>query len=156
MAQGGLANKEDYLSYTNKADGCKRLGFGKQHVKYTITEAIKVFQIALTKEGKTKSKSASFWLQVERSQILPKRTADSLRNFWKTVEKSGLENYMRQALETNTWYCHAFCKIPKVKMICSANDDGSLEVELIRLAEDPRTISTNRQLAIMKNSSKFS
>ena len=117
MKEGTLLNRESYHSFNNQHEGCKRLGFGKQHVRYTITEAIKVFQIALQKENKTKSKSASFWIEVERNQTLPKRTADSLRNFWKTVEKNGLENYMRNALEKNTWYCHAFCKIPKVQLI---------------------------------------
>ena len=73
-------------------------------------------------------------MQVEREQTLPKRTADSLRNFWKTVEKKGLENYMRTALEANTWYCHAFCKIPKVQLICVTNED-ELEINLIRFVE---------------------
>jgi hypothetical protein len=53
-----------------------------------------------------------------------------MRNFWKTVERKGLENYMRNALETNTWYCHAFCKIPKVQLICTVADDD-LEKNLI-------------------------
>jgi len=80
---------------------------------------------------------------------LPKRTADSLRNFWKNVEKKGLENYMRTALETNTWYCHAFCKIPKVQLICPLSDsqnNGELERELIRMAEEKvaTTLTTNR------------
>jgi len=46
---------------------------------------------------------------------------------------------MRTALETNTWYCHAFCKIPKVQLICTVNDDeanGELELNLIRQAEN--------------------
>jgi hypothetical protein len=106
-----------------------------------------VFQIALTKEGKARSKSAQFWMEVERHQILPKRTADSLRNFWKTVEREGLENHMRQALETNTWYCHAFCKIPKVKLICpiiESQEDAFLEQEMIELATHAPTITTHR------------
>ena len=102
----------EYFAYNNQEDHCKRLGFGKNHVRYTITEALKVFSLALP--NKKKSKSANFWMQVEREKTLPNRTADSLRNFWKTNEKKGLENYMRTALENNTWYCHAFCKIPKV------------------------------------------
>lgn len=71
-------------------------------------------------------------MQVERNQIMPKRTSDSLRNFWKTVEKQGLENYMRKALESNTWYCHAFVKIPKVQLICTIDgeDNGELELNL--------------------------
>jgi hypothetical protein len=85
---------------------------------------------------------------VEREQTLPKRTADSLRNFWKTVERKGLENYMRTALESNTWYCHAFCKIPKVKLVCTYRDneaDGELEREMIQLAESAIQRKTHRQ-----------
>ena len=46
---------------------------------------------------------------------------------------------MRSALETNTWYCHAFCKIPKVQLICTLSEsqnNGDMERELIRLAEN--------------------
>lgn len=90
-------------------------------------------------------------MEVERHQIIPKRTADSLRNFWKTVEREGLENHMRQALETNTWYCHASCKIPKVKLICpiiESQDDGFLEQEMIELVQKAPTISTHRQFVL--------
>lgn len=119
-------------------------------MRYTITEAMKIFSIALQKQNKTKSKSASFWLDVERQQTLPKRSADSLRNFWKTVEKKGLENYMRGALEDNVWYCHAFCKIPKVQLICTIEEDtgGELEQELIRQAESAPQRTTHRQLTL--------
>lgn len=86
-------------------------------------------------------------MQVEREQTLPKRTADSLRNFWKTVERKGLENYMRNALESNTWFCHAFCKIPKVKLMCTYREDeanGQLEREMIQLADNAIQRQTNR------------
>ena len=45
---------------------------------------------------------------------------------------------MRGALEDNVWYCHAFCKIPKVQLICTIEDEtnGELEKELIRQAEN--------------------
>jgi hypothetical protein len=68
-------------------------------------------------------------MEIERTQKLPQRSADSLRNFWKTVERRGLENYMKEALESNTWYCHAFCKIPKVQLIQTVSDDGNGELE---------------------------
>ena len=66
VKEGKLLERDTYFSYHNDHDGAKRLGFGKKHVKFTITEAIKVFQIAVQKENKIKSKSAHFWLQVER------------------------------------------------------------------------------------------
>ena len=137
MREGALKEKEEFkIGKLEEQSGIKRLGFGKQHVRYTITEAIKIFQIALQKENIGSAKSATFWLDVERKQVLPKRTADSLRNFWKTTEKKGLENYMRTALETNTWYCHAFCKIPKIILYSADNmTGGDLERELLDLAD---------------------
>lgn len=145
VKEGRLLPKESYLSFTNAdSTGCKRLGFGKNNVRYTITEAIKVFQIAL--RNKQCSKSAQFWMQVEREYTLPKRTADSLRNFWKTVERKGIENYMRSALDSNTWYCHSFPRIPKVQLVLPyrAEDmNGELERNLIRLAEIGPTTSSS-------------
>jgi len=93
---------------------------------------------------------------VEREQTLPKRTADSLRNFWKTVERKGLENYMRNALDSNTWFCHAFCKIPKVKLMFICREDeanGELEREMIRLAESAIQRKTHRQQQLEKSKS---
>lgn len=49
VKEGVLLNKDWYFSFNNQHDNCKRLGFGKQHVRYTITEAIKIFSIALQK-----------------------------------------------------------------------------------------------------------
>ena len=58
---------------------------------------------------------------------------------------------MRSALEDNVWYCHAFCKIPKVQLICTINDDetnGDIERELIRTAENVGARTTHRQLTL--------
>ena len=64
VKEGRLIDKMEYFAYNNQEAHCKRLGFGKQHVRYTITEALKVFSLALP--NKKKSKSANFWMQVER------------------------------------------------------------------------------------------
>lgn len=76
------------------------------------------------------------------------------------MEKKGLETYMRGALEDNVWYCHAFCKIPKVQLICTIEDEtnGDLEKELIRQAESaPQRSTTHRQLTLeaKKNNSVY-
>ena len=85
---------------------------------------------------------------------MPKRTADSLRNFWKTTEKKGLENYMRTALETNTWYCHAFCKIPKIILYQADNMvNGDLEREMLELAD--RLPKPSLSQWEQKNNSKY-
>jgi hypothetical protein len=45
---------------------------------------------------------------------------------------------MTNALESNTWYCHAFCKIPKIELLNPIGEDqinGKLEKELIELSK---------------------
>jgi len=54
---------------------------------------------------------------------------------------------MRNALDSNTWYCHSFCKIPKVKLVCTYRDgeaDGALEREMIDLSESAIQRTTPR------------
>ena len=56
---------------------------------------------------------------------------------------------MRTALETNTWYCHAFCKIPKVQLVCPEGlKDGHLEQELFQIGEKTPMLTTSRQMAL--------
>ena len=106
VKSGELLQNKDYKLYDNpEVMGIRRFAFGKSNVKYTIREAIKIFQLAL--RNKDKSKGAQFWLQVERENLIPKRTGDSLRNFWKESCKKGIENYMKSALHGNVWYCHS-------------------------------------------------
>ena len=115
VKESRLLPKDDYFSYKNEEKKSRKITFGKNNVKYTITEALKVFTIAL--RNREKNKAASYWVEVERTGIMPNRSADSMRNFFKTALKKGLENFMKQALSQNTWYCHAFTRIPKVELI---------------------------------------
>ena len=43
VKEGSLLPKEGYLSFENTHENCKKLNFGKQNVRYTIREAIKIF-----------------------------------------------------------------------------------------------------------------
>ena len=56
IKEGRLLDKMEYFAYNNQEKHCKRLGFCKPNPKYTITEALKVFGIAMP--NKTKSKGA--------------------------------------------------------------------------------------------------
>lgn len=88
--EGVLLDKALYFVQNSKHENCKRLGFGKSSIKYTITEAIKIFTIGTSKENKIQAKSSSFWVDVARKNIIPKRSAESIREFWKKHEKKGL------------------------------------------------------------------
>lgn len=66
---------------------------------------------------------------------------------------------MRTALESNTWYCHAFCKIPKVKLVCIYREneaDGELEREMIQIAENVIQRKTHRQQMLDQEKAGFS
>ena len=55
--------------------------FSCEKVKYTLREGVKIFELAL---ANPKSNSgATFWLKIEREHLIPKRTGDSMRAFWK-------------------------------------------------------------------------
>ena len=61
---------------------------------------------------------------------------------------------MRNALESNTWFCHAFCKIPKVKLVHTYREDeadGELERDMIQLAENAIQRKTHRQQLMDKS-----
>ena len=51
---------------------------------------------------------------------------------------------MTSALESNTWYCHAFCKIPKIELLYPIGEDeinGQLEKALIEQSKLGKIIS---------------
>ena len=51
---------------------------------------------------------------------------------------------MTNALESNTWYCHAFCKIPKIELLYPIGEDeinGQLEKALIELSSKGKIVS---------------
>ena len=77
IKEGKLLDKEDYFRYECAGEGIKRIEFGKGKVPYTMTEAIKIFEIGLA--NASRSRGATFWQEVERSSIIPKRTSDSMR-----------------------------------------------------------------------------
>jgi hypothetical protein len=45
ITSGKLLDKDDYFRYDNTGDGIKRIDFGRGKVIYTITEAIKIFEL---------------------------------------------------------------------------------------------------------------
>jgi hypothetical protein len=82
----------------------------------TLTEAIRVFELAI--ENRAKCSGAAYWLEVERKEyLLPGRKGDVLRAFWKEHSKTGLEPYIRTAPENKIRYSHMREHIPEIKQI---------------------------------------
>lgn len=107
-----MLEKEEFFRYSNPEDGAKRLDFGRSKVVYTMMEGLKVLEIGFNNSGS--SRGVSFWLEVERSGVIPKRSAESMRTFFKNNSVIGVNEYMKKALESNAKFCHAFNRIPKV------------------------------------------
>lgn len=48
IKSGSLLPKDDYFRFENSGDGIKRIDFGRGKIQYTMTEAVKLFEIALS------------------------------------------------------------------------------------------------------------
>ena len=66
----------------NDGKGIKKLDFAKSRVVYTITEGIKIFEVAQAKNRE--NTGAKFWKDKEAQGIIPFRSSESMRNFFKT------------------------------------------------------------------------
>jgi hypothetical protein len=91
-------------------------------VLYTITEALKIFTIGLSNQNS--AAGSSFWQQIERKGLVPNRTAESMRSFWKINKKIGLERYIQKAMTENNRFSHSFVMAP-----CSRQSSTSNNVE---------------------------
>ena len=97
----------EYLVFNNKDPSCLKLDFSAQKVRYTIREGIKIFELALA--NPESASGSSFWLEIERQNIIPRRTGESMRNFWKEKRNKGLELYLKSAVaHDQDRFSHAF------------------------------------------------
>jgi len=87
----------------------------KGKTPFTLTEAIKVFEIAVA--NVERSGGATFWREIEKkTHIISNRSAESLRGFWKKHSEQGLEDFIRKALENNLRFSHMIKNIPEIKL----------------------------------------
>ena len=126
--EGKLVDREDYKLYENTGNHLKRVDFDKEKRNYTLTEAMKVFTLG-TKNAA--SRGSKYWQTIEKEKGLPNRPAESMRNFWKTNLKKGLENYLKNAIDDGSRYCHAFAEIPEVRV---TTDSTAIEEKLFQQA----------------------
>ena len=126
--EGKLLAKEDYELFLTEDKYLKKIDFNKKHCLYTLTEAMKVFELGTKNKG---SRGSKFWQEVEKDKTIPNRPAESMRNFWKTQLKKGLENYLKKAIDDGSRYCHAFGEIPEVRFVV---DNSAIEDKLLEEA----------------------
>lgn len=94
-------DKDDYFLRSNQDinnNKNKRFALSK-YTAYTLTEAFKVYEIA--QANKARCQSANFWKEIEFKGLIPERTMDSMRNFFKTQLKFGLVEYYKEHVSTH-------------------------------------------------------
>lgn len=87
------------MAFFNNDKNIKRLEFSSEKVKYTIREGLKVFELALSNPNS--NSGATFWLKVERDNLIFRRTGESMRAFWKLNRSKGIEKYLLEAVKND-------------------------------------------------------
>lgn len=84
----------------------------KKRTAYTIIEVLKMFDLA-KKDIDYSSRSVKFWDEVEKKNIIPDRTSQSLRTAWRKFSKYGEEQFIREALkDKKVRFSHQFEAVP--------------------------------------------
>ncbi|CDW88076.1 UNKNOWN [Stylonychia lemnae] len=155
IKSGQLEDETTHLFAVNSENELKikRLELHKSQ-NYTITEAIKIYEIASSKENKHRSQSAAFWKEVSEKGIIPGRTGESMRNFLKKSLKLGLEAYLKGVIADSAKYSHFFFEIPKPSN--KSSDITRQEREYLRMAP-PKHYNRNGAIdsKIAKTYNKF-
>lgn len=114
VAQKKCLKKEDYQICQNIDDDSMKLNIGKKK-KYTIMEGIKLFDTINNQKQVTVN--VQFWNKVVKQSILPERTADSMKLFWRKYEYKTLEEYLIECINENTDFCLSFKEIPNADFV---------------------------------------
>ena len=116
IAQNKCVNKENYFLCINIDEKSRLLNIGKKK-KYTIIEGIKLYEM-LNQHKNLQINNSQFWLKAQQQGILPERTADSMKNFWKkNFEYKTLEEYLIECLHEGTDFCLSFKQIPNQQFV---------------------------------------
>lgn len=145
IQEQSLLDCSDYLAFSKsnkELGGGLKIEFTKGNTQYTITEAIKIFSLALA--NPQVARGANFWNSIEKEGLIPNRTSDSMRSFWKENTNSGLVNYLQQAIKNRAWYCHAFSEIPQV---CVGQSNSAVEERVFESARNANTNKAHEQIA---------
>ena len=106
---GDLLNKDDYKLIDNEMENALKLNIGRKK-RYTVMEGVKLYAImGAKKTGKVQN---DLWKSIERKQLIPERSADSLKAFWKKHSSMTLEDYLIECIFFKTDFCLSFKLIP--------------------------------------------
>lgn len=90
----------------------KKLEFKTKKEPYTITEIIKIYEIVGTLAKDKTGFSKSFWEKYE--DLIPNRSAESLKTIWKKYHDVRFEDFIRDAESKNMPFSHEYKEIPEI------------------------------------------
>ena len=138
IKQGSLLEPDNFYAFENREKGSKRVTFKSNNIRFTITEGLKIFELAkANQKTEREARGSAFWLEVERKGLIPNRKGDCLREFWKLHIHGELEDYMRKAVADEDRYCHAQKQIPQVRPQTKDGAYHQAEVRLFGAASIP-------------------
>ena len=79
-------------------------------------EGIKLYEL-ITNQKSIQTSTSTFWAKVQNQGILPERTADSMRNFWKKNSSKTLEEFLIECIHESTDFCLSFREIPNAEFV---------------------------------------
>jgi hypothetical protein len=80
IKEGKCLKRDDYFIVINTDDASLKLNISKKK-KYTVIEGIKLYEI-ITNHKMLQVTQKGFWDKAEKQNILPERSADSMKTFW--------------------------------------------------------------------------
>jgi hypothetical protein len=110
VAAGKYRPADDYFLVMNQSESARRLNISKKK-KYTIIEGLRLYEI-ITNQKAGQTNSNQFWQKVFGQAILPERTADSMKNFWKKQASKTLEEFLIECIHEGTDFCFSYKDIP--------------------------------------------
>ena len=124
--QGKLLPKDQFI--IRKIGKGKELDFEKGKIQYTIREVIIMYEWIKDKKLKNSKRT---WQQMVDQGVLLCRTAESLKNFWKTNQKLSVEEWIEALLKKDAKYCHQYSSpiYPDTKLLTSVNQDSHEETK---------------------------
>lgn len=102
VANGKLLEKENYI-LTTIPKGLD-FPFDKKKIQYTIREIVIIYNWI---SGRKSQASRKTWESLSNDGLLPCRSKESLKNFWKNWRKHPVEEWLDK-LSKNLKYCHNY------------------------------------------------
>lgn len=106
---GKVLSRDNYEQSLNTSRDALKLPIGKKK-RYSIAEGVQMY---LTMGAHAvQLQRSDFWPNVEGSRVLPERSADSMRHFYKKYKDTALEGFIIKCLHDRVEFCLSLKKIP--------------------------------------------